>query len=330
MPAGQRGEILGSLRAALWSRVSHSYHLSLGIFAMSMTTDLPLTLPNSLRAAAVSWGVRNIAVADEFFRHLTALVEESVSKRASLVVLPELFQVELLGLFGDGPEDEVVQRLLPFCDLIDECVRKLAQRHGIWIVGGSHLRTSEGGPLNIATVAWPSGALFFQPKNCRTGWEINPWGLSSQTGLTRFPDPKLGVLVCYDSEFPEAARALAEDGAQLLCVPSYCESQHGYQRVNWCCQARAIENEMFVIQTSLVGPIERFSLGTGFGRSNIVAPSKSPFPDSALLAQSELNQEGVAVAELDFTALQQCRASGDARPWSDRFVSDWNLTKNPA
>lgn len=285
------------------------------------------SLPTTLRVAAVSWGVQPIKSVDEFFQHLTALVEQSVERGAALIVLPELFEVELLALFGDGPESRVVELLLPFCEPLDASLAELAKRHRVHIVGGSHLRPSETGPVNVSTVAWPSGSLFYQPKNCRTGWEKDPWKLSFQSGLCRFPDPKLGVLVCYDSEFPEAGRTLAEDGVEVLCVPSYCESQHGYQRVSWSCQARAIENELFVVHTSLVGQIQRFSLGTAYGRSNIIAPSKAPFPDSALLAQSELNQEGIAVADLSFEALAECRSSGDARPWTDRSVSKWMITR---
>jgi predicted amidohydrolase len=285
-------------------------------------------LPSILRVAAVTWGVREIRSPEEFFSHLTALVTEAVGCSARLIVLPELFEVELLSLFGDGEEHEVVGHLVPFCDHLDDSLRRLATRHGIVIVGGSHLRQSAQGIINVATIAWPDGRLFYQPKNCRTMWEQTPWGLAYQTGLMKFPDPRLGVLVCYDSEFPEAARTLAEDGVQLLCVPSYCESQHGYQRVGWSCQARAIENEMFVVHTSIVGPIQRFSLGTGYGRSSIIAPSKPPFPDSAMLAQSPLNEEGIAIADLDFAQLATCRESGDARPWSDRRVSDWKIQRD--
>lgn len=285
-------------------------------------SKLPL-LPSPVRVAAVSWQVQQISKVDEFFQRLTDVVAGASAQRAQLIVLPELFQVELLSLFDDGSEHEVAGHLLPFSDSIDACLKQLATAHNITIVGGSHLRSSASGPINVSTIAWPSGDLFFQAKNCRTQWEIDPWGLAQETGLIRLPDPKLGVLVCYDSEFPEAGRALAERGVEALCVPSYCESQHGYQRVNWCCQARAIENEIFVIQTSLVGAIERFGLGTGYGRSNIIAPSKAPFPDSAILAQSPLNQGGVAIADLDFGALAKCRSSGDARPWSDRFTSSW-------
>ena len=290
-----------------------------------MTTE---ALPSTLRVAAITWGVREICSSDSFFSHLTTLVTDAVARTAKVVVLPELFEVELLSLFGDGEEHEVVGHLTPFCDRIDDCLKRLSTQHGVIIVGGSHLRQSAHGVINVATIAWPDGRLFYQPKNCRTMWEQTPWGLAYETGLVKFPDPRLGVLVCYDSEFPEAGRTLAEDGVQLLCVPSYCESQHGYQRVGWSCQARAVENEIFVVHTSIVGPIERFSLGTGYGRSSIIAPSKPPFPDSAMLAQSPLNEEGIAVADIDFEQLAASRGSGDARPWSDRNVSDWKIRRD--
>lgn len=89
--------------------------------------------------AAVTWGVRAIRSSDEFFAHLSTLVNEAVASSAKLVVLPELFEVELLSLFGDGEEREVVGHLTPFCDLIDDRLKMLATQHKIIIIGGSHL-----------------------------------------------------------------------------------------------------------------------------------------------------------------------------------------------
>lgn len=275
------------------------------------------------RVASISWGVAPISRVEEFFQHLRDLVEEAARRGASTVLLPELFEVELLKTMPDGPSHVVAEKLAPFTDLIDDAVRQLARSLRITLIGGSYLRSSASGLLNVSAVATPDGAIHLQPKNCRTQWEIDPWGLQQQFGLTRFPDPRLGVLVCYDSEFPEAARALAEAGVELLCVPSYTESQHGYQRVNWSCKARAVENEMFVAQSCIVGEIECFGLGTGYGQSSIISPSKAPFPESAILAETKLNEEGIAIAEVDFEALAECRASGDARPWADRRFAPW-------
>jgi predicted amidohydrolase len=277
------------------------------------------------RVASITWGIAPITGVDEFFQHLCALVEDAARRGGSVVLLPELFEVELLKTMPDGPTHAVATKLAPFATLIDDTLRRLAQSLHITIIGGSYLRSSEVGIVNVSAVAFPDGALYFQPKNCRTQWEIEPWGLQQQFGLQRFPNPRLGVLVCYDSEFPEAARAVAEAGIELLCVPSYTESQHGYQRVNWSCKARAIENEIFVAQSCIVGEIECFGLGTGYGQSSIIAPSKEPFPASAILAESPLNTEAIAVADVDFDALAQCRSTGDARPWSDRRLAPWTF-----
>jgi predicted amidohydrolase len=277
------------------------------------------------RLASITWGIAPISRVDEFFQHLRTLVGDAVRQGATIVLLPELFETELLKTMPDGPTNQVAEKLVPFAQVIDDELSALARTHKVTVVGGSYLRQGQEGVVNVATIATPTGDLHFQPKNCRTQWEISPWGLQQRLGLRKFPDSRLGVLVCYDSEFPEATRALAEAGTQLLCVPSYTESQHGYQRVNWSCRARAIENEIFVAQACVVGEIECFGLGTGYGQSSIIAPSKDPFPASAILAESPLNQEGIAVADVDFMALAECRATGDARPWSDRHLAPWTF-----
>ena len=284
------------------------------------------SLVSPIRAATVNWGVRKLTSVDGFFDHIREVVAAVVQQGATLLLLPELIEVEILTALGDGPEDSVGARLAPFAPRIESTFSELAQRYSVTIVGGSHLRSRADGTIfNCAPIALPDGQLRFQPKNCRTQWELSPWGLAVETGITKLPDPRLGVLICYDSEFPESARAQAEQGVQILCVPSYTESQHGYQRVHFSCRARAVENEIFVLQSCIVGPIECFGLGTGYGRSSILTPSKNPFPPSAVLAETALNEEGIAVADLDLAALATCRATGDVRPWNDRNLSAWQV-----
>ncbi len=278
---------------------------------------------DELSVAVVTWKIRGISVEDEFFRHLRELVTNAKRLHADVVVLPELYELELLKIKGSGEPEAVADLLCPYADAIEQQLITLAASLNLIIVGGSHLRRDPHGVVNYAPIVFPNGTIFFQPKNVRTQWELQEWRLSEKTGLTSTLMSRLGVLVCYDSEFPEAGRAQAELGVELLCVPSYTESQHGYQRVNFSCRARAVENEIFVAQACLVGPIECFGLETGYGRSSIMTPSKSPFPSSAVLAETPLNEEGIACAIVDFAALGQSRASGDARPWSDRHCSTW-------
>lgn len=278
-----------------------------------------------IRVAVVSWKVREISKEGEFFSHLHELVERCASSGAVLVVLPELFQVELLTMFPDGDPASVPELLTPFSSRLVDELCALAKRLQLTIIGGSLLVRETGGIFNVCPVCYPDGSVQYQPKNISTRWESDAWKVQNKQGIQELKPSNLGVSICYDSEFPESTRALAERGVTVLCVPSYTAGQHGYQRVSWCCRARTVENEIFVLNAALVGPIIKFEMGTAYGRSAIMAPSKEPFPPSATLAETPFNEEAVAIADLDFDALEECRNSGDARPWSDRRLSEWKI-----
>lgn len=79
--------------------------------------------------------------------------------------------------------------------------------------------------------------------------EIKSWGLSGGKMVQTFDTDcaKIGILICYDVEFPELSRIMADQGMQILFVPFLTDTQNGYSRVRVCAQARAIENECFVV-----------------------------------------------------------------------------------
>jgi predicted amidohydrolase len=98
---------------------------------------------------------------------------------------------------------------------------------------------------------------------------------------------------------------------------------HGFHRVRESCRARAIENQVFVVHASLVGSLGREPVPSTAGSSAILAPCVEPFPADGVLAETRLNAEEIAVAELDFEALVASRESGDVRNWHDRSRGDW-------
>ena len=89
--------------------------------------------------------------------------------------------------------------------------------------------------------------------------EIKSWGLSGGKLLQTFDTDcaKIGVLICYDVEFPELSRLMADQGMQILFVPFLTDTQNAYSRVRVCAQARAIENECFVVIAGSVGNLPR-------------------------------------------------------------------------
>ena len=151
------------------------------------------------------------------------------------------------------------------------------------------------------------------------------WNLGGASGLRVSSSGQIGVTICYDCEFPESGRALAEAGVLIQCVPAFTETQHGFQRVRWCAQARATENQVMVIHASLVGSLGAEPVLTTYGSSAILTPSIAPFPMSAILAETELNCEGIAKVDVDLDWLATSRSRGDVRNWNDRHVSDWKL-----
>ena len=60
-------------------------------------------------------------------------------------------------------------------------------------------------------------------------------------------------MICHDAQFPELARHLVDQGAMILFVPFCTDERRGYLRVRYCCQARAIENQVYVVMSGNVG-----------------------------------------------------------------------------
>lgn len=276
------------------------------------------------RAAAVTWWVRPDCDWDRFAGRFREAV---LSAEAELVVLPELFSLELLGA-GRYEETEVPSALAFYWDAIVSAGREVARDAGATIVAGSHFHQSDAGVQNVCPIVHPDGTVVLQPKVNLTTYERQVWRIEPGRGLARLPDPRLGVTVCYDVEFPEAGRALAEDGALVHAVPAFTETRRGFQRVRWSCLARAVENQVFVAHASLRGSLNGEPLPTSAGTSALIAPSVAPFPESAILAEDPADggRTGHARATLDFDRLAEARRDGDVRNWHDRRLGDWRRT----
>lgn len=281
----------------------------------------------SLKVGAVAWKIRKCRSDGDFFGHLHDFVAAAHYQALDVLLLPEYFVLELLGVEPDLAEHKVAEYLVQYSEALDEWLLRIAQSSGLTIVGGSHFRRRESGRIgNACATATPDGRMVIGWKNKLTEYERRVWRLEPGIGLKRLQDFRLAPLICYDAEFPEAGRNLAEEGVELLLVPAYTETVQGFQRVRWSCQARAVENQIFVAHASLLGTLGREPLVNAVGNSAIVAPSIEPFPESAILAETPTGEEGIAVAELDFALLDEAREQGDVRNWHDRWPSDWTVS----
>lgn len=280
-----------------------------------------------MRVAAVAWKLRKIRSDSEFFGHFYDLINEAHERGAEVVVLPELQVLELLHIEPDLAEHKAARYLAQYADAMEDWLKRISCSSGMTLVGGSYFKETPEGIVNVCAVADPARGLALGTKNNLTTYERLTWGLHPGHGLAKPHDPRIGVTICYDSEFPESGRALAEEGVLVQCVPAFTETRRGFQRVRWSCQARAIENQNFVVHASLLGSLGREPVPSTYGSSAILTPSVEPFPESAHLGETDLGEEGVIVADLDLDMLEEARDSGDVRNWKDRHSGEWLMRR---
>ncbi len=282
---------------------------------------------DTLTVAAVNWKIRPASSLADFRDHFSQVLAQVVDAGAQVAVFPENFNIELLAAH-DYSEAEVPEILASAAAGLGDLFAEELEDYPIWVVLGSHIVKFGDRYQNVCDV-YHNGGLFAgrQPKVKLTSYERDVWRLSPGAGLTRFSDPRIGVTICYDCEFPESSRILAERGVLLQCVPAFTETMHGFHRVRKACNARAIENQIFVVHSSLVGSLGREPVPSAVGSSAILAPCIEPFPEDGLLAETAPDEEGIAVAVIDFAALRSARETGDVRNWHDRDGGDWQAAE---
>jgi predicted amidohydrolase len=276
-----------------------------------------------IRVASLQYFIRPVATFDQFRDQVVGLVETAADYDCRLVVFPEYFTVQLLTLGSTRqPIMEQIRRLADQRPRYLELMESLARAHGLCIVAGTIPTAESGsGPVkNVCHVFGPSGRHGVQGKLHMTRFEAEDWKVSPDSGLTLFETEfgRLAVAVCYDVEFPEIARAAARQGAHILVVPSCTDDRQGFLRVRYCAQARAIENQMYVIHSSTVGSLPMVpAVSLNYGQAAIFTPSDFAFARDGILAEGIPNQETMVIAELNLRTIIEGRASGTVLPLED-------------
>ncbi len=278
---------------------------------------------NQLRVAALQYYIRPVKSFDEFAQQTESLVETVKDYKVKLVVFPEYFTTQLLTLGNTKrPIAEQIRDLAAQEERITNLLSELAVKNKIIIVGGTVPSFSEDKTkiLNRCHVASPDGSLNAQAKLHMTRFEKEEWFVSPGTRLKIFETDfgKFAVTICYDVEFPEIARAAARLGAHFLVVPSCTDDRQGYLRVRYCAQARAIENQMYVIHSPLVGSLPTVpAVSLNYGQAAIYTPSDYAFARDGILAEGAVNQESMVIGDINIDLIESSRESGTVLPLRD-------------
>ena len=275
-----------------------------------------------VRVASIQYFIRPVRSFDEFAQQVSALVGTAADYKAQLVVFPEYFTVQLLTLGDRGrPIREAVRDLADQLPAFLELMSGLAKQYGLYVVAGTIPGRGDNGELhNDCHLFGPTGSHGRQGKLHMTRWEREEWHVSPRRGLHVFETDfgKLAVAICYDVEFPEIARAAGRSGCDLLVVPSCTDDRQGFLRVRYCAQARAIENQMYVVQACTVGSLPMVpAVSLNYGQASILTPSDFRFSRDGILAEGQVNSEMMVLGDLDLDALRVSRERGTVLPLRD-------------
>lgn len=276
-----------------------------------------------VRVACVQYQVRRILSFQEFADQVEYFVDSAHDYRADFVVFPEFFSVQLLSQerLRNLPSMEGISRLADLEAPFMELMTRLAREYGIHIIAGSHPMRRDGKIYNMSPVCFPDGQVMLQPKLHITPSELKYWGITGGDRLHVINTPKarIGILICYDSEFPEAARYLADAGAEIIFVPYCTDDRPAYQRVRLCSQARAIENQIYVVTTGIIGNLPSVpAMDIHYGKAGIFTPNDFEFARDGIQAEADSNVEMLLVSDLDINDLYRSRTSGSVRQRMDR------------
>jgi predicted amidohydrolase len=272
----------------------------------------------------------------EYAAKLSDWVARAAAEGADLAVFPEYGAMELAMLAGAEAAGDL-ERSLHAVDAVmadaGDLHAELAARHGLHILGASAPVFDPAigeRPVNRATLYTPTGARGHQDKQIMTRFEREEWGVVPGGPLRLFDTAlgRIGILICYDCEFPLLGRALAE--ADLILAPSCTEALAGYSRVRIGAMARALEAQCITVMASTVGDAAwspAVDANTGMG--GIFGPPDTGFPPTGVIAEGTLNAPGWTVAKVDLGAVAHVRADGvvlGRRHWDDQAGRDRAVT----
>lgn len=276
-----------------------------------------------LTVAAAQYPIGEPASLAEWEAKIRDWVARGAATGAALLVFPEYAAIEQAAALGAHVKADLALTLSGVADMAESRIalhRELAKLHGVHIlVGSGPVRKADGRYVNAAQLVTPRGSVGVQEKLVMTPFERD-WGISAGGPLRVFATGlgRIGVLVCYDSEFPLLARALAEAGADLVLVPSCTERISGYHRVRTGSMARALENTIATVQSPTIGDaLWSPAVDHNAGAAGIYVPSEQGVSDDGVLAEGTINSAEWVTATIDLERLRRVRTTGEMRNFAD-------------
>jgi len=283
-----------------------------------------------VRLGLIQWQMRLYKDLDELMEHAEFFVDSVSAYRSDFALFPEFFNAPLMADYNHLPESKAIRELAKYTPKIVQKFSELAISYNINIITGSMPEVRDELLYNVGYICKRDGTKERYEKLYVTPDEAKIWGMQGGNELRTFDTDcgKIGVLICYDSEFPELSRLLADEGMDILFVPFLTDTQNGYSRVRFCAQARAIENECYVAIAGSVGNLPKVNnMDIQYSQSMVFTPCDFSFPANGIKAEATTNTEMILIADVDLDMLKDLNKFGSVRNLNDRRKDIFELKK---
>ncbi|HEY0087781.1 MAG TPA: nitrilase-related carbon-nitrogen hydrolase, partial [Candidatus Lokiarchaeia archaeon] len=232
----------------------------------------------NIKISVVQFSYKPIEKIKDFESNIKQLINKTDG--SDFVVFPENFTFELMYL----DQRNGINGVLKFTNDYIELFTELAKKKNQYIIAGSHPTEENNRIYNVGYIFCPDGQHFKHNKTHLHPLESKWVSPGNSIKIFNTKKAKIGLAICYEIEFPELVRKLTLMGAEIIFCPSYTVGEHGFWRVRHCCQARAIENQIYVVHSCFVGtPLNKAM--SGWGRASILSPCESPWPPNGIIAE---------------------------------------------
>jgi predicted amidohydrolase/GNAT superfamily N-acetyltransferase len=275
----------------------------------------------TVRVGAVQWQMRSVGSAEELLSQVEYFVDTVSDYQSDFILFPEFFNAPLMGLADDDRQVEAIRYLAKFTELFRDKMSHMAVSYNTNIITGSMPLLENDRIYNVSYLCRRDGTIGEQRKLHMTPHERWDWVMVGGDKLKVFDTDagRVAILICYDCEFPELGRLLAEQDVEILFVPFWTDTKNGYLRVRHCAQARAIENECYVVIAGSVGNLPQVdSLDVQYAQSAVLTPSDFAFPHDAVLNEATPNTEMLLFSDLDLDKLKVLHNEGTVMNLKDR------------
>ncbi|MBF0695739.1 MAG: GNAT family N-acetyltransferase [Flavobacterium sp.] len=283
-----------------------------------------------VRLGLVQWQMRPYKDLAAIMQQVEFFVDALSAYKADFALFPEFFNAPLMADYNHLSEPEAIRMLAGYTDTLVQEFSKLAVSYNINIITGSMPELIDTTLHNVGYLCRRDGSIERFEKLHITPDEEKFWGIKGGNKLQTFDTDcgKIGVLICYDVEFPELSRLLADEGMKILFVPFLTDTQNGYSRVRYCAQARAIENECYVAIAGSVGNLPNVhNMDIQYAQSMVFTPCDFSFPTNGIRSEATPNTEMIVIADVDIDLINELHNYGSVKNLKDRRTDLFNLKK---